>query len=259
MGLSPHPDLQQVLETPAAVDTGSSSSFGEPEPPVKKVCTKGCLPPSARYAHVGCCTLLCNLSIFVSELRIRWSLSKKRTLGTLNFRRSVPRPALPTSSSPSETVRVEVLRVAYVEEMVPGSPGWEKTVEALAMMRVVGANVSPCTDGGCANGVEPQPKDAPSRAVLTPETSNGLGLSPSHESTLDDVTSVPGSFDIVDLGTGESELPGYPRAPLLPTSFGASGGGAELTRLRDTTVCRLLKEMVTMVGRDIVQLARINY
>jgi hypothetical protein len=54
-GLTTCPEVQQVLETPAAT---SSSSFKEPRPPLEKVLTKGCLPPSAWYAHVGCYTLL---------------------------------------------------------------------------------------------------------------------------------------------------------------------------------------------------------
>jgi hypothetical protein len=57
-GLTPHPDVQQVLDTPTTVVVASSSSFGEPKPALKKVRTKGCLSPSACYAHVGCCTLL---------------------------------------------------------------------------------------------------------------------------------------------------------------------------------------------------------
>jgi hypothetical protein len=74
------------------------------------------------------------------------------------------------------------------------------------------------------NGVEPQPEDAPDRTALIPGTSEGPGFSLSQEATLDDAMSAPGSFDIMDLGTGESGLPGYPRAPLLPVA-----GGTELT------------------------------
>jgi hypothetical protein len=81
-------------------------------------------------------------------------------LGTLNFRRTVHRPAPPTSSSPSERVRVEVHRVAYEEKMVSGAPVWEKMVEAPALMGAAGANVSPRNNCGCPNGVEPRPKDA---------------------------------------------------------------------------------------------------
>jgi hypothetical protein len=44
MGLTPRPEVQQVLETPIAT---SSSSFGEPDPLLRKVCTKGCLSLSA--------------------------------------------------------------------------------------------------------------------------------------------------------------------------------------------------------------------
>jgi hypothetical protein len=54
MGLTPLPEVQQVLEATTAVATVSLSSLGEPGPPPKKVRTKGCLSPSARYAYVGC-------------------------------------------------------------------------------------------------------------------------------------------------------------------------------------------------------------
>jgi hypothetical protein len=129
-------------------------------------------------------------------------------LGTLNFHQSVPRPAPPTSSPPSEMVWVEVPRVAYVEESALGAPVREKMAEALARMGAVGANVSLCTDGGRMNGAEPQPEDAPSRATLIPGTSKGPSFSQCI--TLNDATPIPRSFDIVDLGTGEPGLPGYP-------------------------------------------------
>jgi hypothetical protein len=131
-------------------------------------------------------------------------------LGTLNFHRLVPRPAPPTSSPPSEMVRVEVPRVAYVEESALGAPVREKMAEALARIRAVGANASLCTDGGRMNGAEPQPEDAPSWATLIPGTSKGPSFSLSREATFNDATPIPRSFDIVDLGTGEPGLPGYP-------------------------------------------------
>jgi hypothetical protein len=46
----------------------------------------------------------------------------------------------------------------------------------------------------------------------------------SQEVTLDDVTSVHVSFNIVDLGTVEQVLLGYPRVPLLPASWGQVAG-----------------------------------
>jgi hypothetical protein len=131
-------------------------------------------------------------------------------LGTLNFHQSVPQPAPPTSSPPSEMVRVEVLRVAYAEESALGAPVRGKMAEALARMGAIGANASLCTDGGRMNGAEPQPEEAPSRATLIPRTSKGPGFSLSREATLNDATPVPRSFDIVDLGTGEPGLPRYP-------------------------------------------------
>jgi hypothetical protein len=168
---------------------------------------------------------LCNLSIFVLELGIRWSLSRKCTLGTLNFHQPVPRIAHPTSSSLSETVQVEVLRVAYVEETTPGALVWEKMVEAPTLMGEAGANMSLRANGDRVNGVEPRPKDVPGRATLIPRTSKGPGFSPSWETALDDVTSVPRSFDIVDLGIGEPGLPGYPWAHFFPPAGGKWRGG----------------------------------
>jgi hypothetical protein len=57
VGLTPRPEVQHVLEIPVTAVVTSSSSFGEPRPPPKKVCTKGSLLSSTRYAHVGCYTL----------------------------------------------------------------------------------------------------------------------------------------------------------------------------------------------------------
>jgi hypothetical protein len=65
---------------------------------------------------------LCIILVFVPELEIQWSLGRKCMLGTLNFRQLVPQPACPPPSSPSETVQVEVLRVAYEEGSAPGAP-----------------------------------------------------------------------------------------------------------------------------------------
>jgi hypothetical protein len=121
-------------------------------------------------------------------------------------------------------VWVEVLRAAYVEESAPGVPVREKMVEEPSLSGAARANVSPRADGGPANGVEPQPKDAPGRAALTLGTLKGPGFSLSQEATLDDVMFVPGSFDIVDLGTEESRLLGYPLVPLLPASWGKMVG-----------------------------------
>jgi hypothetical protein len=86
------------------------------------------------------------------------------------------------------------------------------------VMGVAGASVSPCADGNHLNGAEPQLEDAPGRAALTPGTLKGPSFSTSQEATLGDATSIPQSFDIVDLGTREPGLSGYPRVPLLPAS-----------------------------------------
>jgi hypothetical protein len=73
-----------------------------------------------------------------------------------------------------------------------------------------------------------------------------------------DAPSVPGSFDIVDLENGELGLSRYPRVPLLPAGQGQEAGGAELPCSQVATVRRLLQETLTMVGRDVPQLARVN-
>jgi hypothetical protein len=91
--------------------------------------------------------------------------------------------------------------------------------EAPALKGVTGVKASPCIDGSHVNGVEPQPKNVPGQGALTPVSLRGPGFSPSREAASDDVMSVPGSFNIVDLGTGEVGLPGFPRAPLLPASW----------------------------------------
>jgi hypothetical protein len=92
----------------------------------------------------------------VPELTIRWSLSRKRTLGALSFRRLVPRQAPPTLSCSDEMVRAEALRSAYEEEIVPRAPARGKMAEAPGLTGVVGANASPHSRGGSANEAEPQ-------------------------------------------------------------------------------------------------------
>jgi hypothetical protein len=93
-------------------------------------------------------------------------------------------------------------------------------VEASTLMGAAGANMSPHVDGGRMNEAEVRPEDEPGRAALTPRTSKGPSFSPSQEATLDDVTFVPRSFDIVDLRNGESGLLRYPQVPLLHASWG---------------------------------------
>jgi hypothetical protein len=83
----------QVLEPSATVATVSSFSLGESGPFLKKVRTKGYLPPSAWYAHMECrgpslqpttsSALACNSMVF---------LNRKRILGALSFCHSVAQP-----------------------------------------------------------------------------------------------------------------------------------------------------------------------
>jgi hypothetical protein len=64
--------------------------------------------------------------------------------------------------------------------------------------------------------------------------------------------SVPGSFDIVDLGAGELGLSDYLRAPPLPANWRKVVGGVELMCSWVATMGQLLKEMLPMVGRDVL-------
>jgi hypothetical protein len=45
---TPHPEAQQVLEVLATATLVPPSGVGEPGLLPKKVCTKGCLPPSSQ-------------------------------------------------------------------------------------------------------------------------------------------------------------------------------------------------------------------
>jgi hypothetical protein len=182
---------------------------------------------------------LCNLSIHVHEFEIWWSLGRKRTLGTLNFHRSVPRPTSPMPSSPREMVPVE-------------------TVEAPPLVGAVGASATLHVDDGCAKEAEPQLKDASDPAALTPRSPRGPCCSPSQEATLDEAMSIPKSSNIVNLGARVLGLSGYPRMPLQPTSWRRLVGGAESTCSWVATVHRLLKERWTMVGQDVLQLAQVS-
>jgi hypothetical protein len=136
---------------------------------------------------------LFNFSIFVHKHGIQWPLSRKHTLGTLNFRRLMPRPTPQMPLSTSEVVRVEVSRAAYEEEFASVAPVREKVKEAPALTGAVGAHASPHADGGCADEVKPRPHDVLGLATLTPGSSKGPSFRSSQEAILDDVTSVPRS------------------------------------------------------------------
>jgi hypothetical protein len=130
-------------------------------------------------------------------------------------------------------------------------------VTAPVPVEAAGANVTPCVDDGRVNEVEPRPEDAPDGAALIPESSWGPCFSPPHDTTSDGVGSAPGSFDIVNLGVGELGLPGCPRAQLLPARWRQVPGGAELTCSWVAITHQLLMETLTMVGRDVLQLAQV--
>jgi hypothetical protein len=180
---------------------------------------------------------LCNLSFFVPELEIQWSLGKKRTLGTLNFHWSVPRPASPLPLFPSKTVQVEVLRVAYEEGSALGAATREKMAESPPSVGAAGANATPCVDGAHAKEAEPRLEDASGPMALTPRSLRGPGFTPSREVALDAVMSVPGSFNVVDLGTRELGLLGYPPSATLAYPLEASSGGVWSRRVRRIQPC----------------------
>jgi hypothetical protein len=120
-----------------------------------------------------------------------------------------------------------------------------------------GRGTHPGGGGSHADGAALGLKDTPGEATLTPGSPRGPGFSPPREDASDDKISVPGSFDIVDLGTGELGLPGYPeRRFCLPA--GGKWWVCGLMYLQIATVHRLLKEMLAMVGRDVLQPARVS-
>jgi hypothetical protein len=115
---------------------------------------------------------------------------------------------------------VEVLRADYEEGLALGAPTREKTIEASPPVGAAGANMTPRVDSGCVKEAELQPEDAPGPVTLTPRSPRGPGFDPSQEAILDDVMSIPGSFDVTDLGTGELGLAGIPLS-----HFGSPTGG----------------------------------
>jgi hypothetical protein len=102
------------------------------------------------------------------------------------------------------------LRAAYEEGSAPGASTWEKMIEAPPLVGVAGANATPHIDSGHAKEAEPQLEDVPGPVALTLGSPRGPSFNPSREAALDDVTFIPRSSDIADLGTGELGLPGYP-------------------------------------------------
>jgi hypothetical protein len=174
-------------------------------------------------------------------------------LGTLNFHQSVPRPASPMPSSPSEMVQVDVSRYTYEEGLASGAPPWEMMVEAPPPVGAVGANMAPRVHGGHVKDAGPRPEDAPGLVALTLRFLMGPGFSLSWEAALDDVMSIPESSDIADLRKGVLGLPRFNRAPLRPASWRQVAGGAKSTCSQVATVCLLLKEMLAMVGQDVLQ------
>jgi hypothetical protein len=128
---------------------------------------------------------------------------------------SVP-PSPP--SSPGEMVWVEVSRVALKEGSASGALTQEKTVEVPVPLEAAGANMTPSVNDVYANEVEPQAEDAPDGASLILGSPMGPGFNLPRGTALDDLTSIPRSLDIVDMGAGELRLPGCPKTSLLPTS-----------------------------------------
>jgi hypothetical protein len=116
-------------------------------------------------------------------------------------------------------VRVEVLRATSEERTTVGVPTQEETVKAPAPVEAAGVDVVPHIDSDLVNEVEPQLQDAPGEDCLIPWSPRGPSPRLPRGTTSDDMTSFPGSLDIVYSGVGELGLAGYPRAPPLPASW----------------------------------------
>jgi hypothetical protein len=65
---------------------------------------------------------------------------------------------------------------------------------------------------------DPGLEDALGEVALAPGPPRGSGFSSPRGAASDHVMSIPGSFNIMDLGISELGLSGYLRAPLLPAS-----------------------------------------
>jgi hypothetical protein len=59
-------------------------------------------------------------------------------------------------------------------------------------------------------------------------------------------------------GNAELGLLGFPRAPLLPTSWEQVAGAVKLACSQVETLRWLLQEMLAMVGQDVLKLARVS-
>jgi hypothetical protein len=109
----------------------------------------------------------------------------------------------------------EVLRVSHEEGSAPGVPVRKKVADASVLVGAAGADATPCIDFSHTSEVEPQPEDVPSETALTLMSPRGSDFSAPLEDALIDVIFIPGSFDIMDQGTVELWLSGYPWVPLL--------------------------------------------
>jgi hypothetical protein len=76
---------------------------------------------------------------------------------------------------------------------------------------------------------------------------------------LDDVPSVPRSFNIVDFGNGEQGPTGYPQVPPLPTRWGKVTGGRGADVLAGCDRAPTAEGTLTMVGWDVLQPARVSH
>jgi hypothetical protein len=79
----------------------------------------------------------------------------------------------PSSLSPGEMVRVEVLKANLKEGPVPVVPTREKKVKALLPVEVVDANAIPHINDDRVNEGEPGPEGTPGRAASIPRSPRG--------------------------------------------------------------------------------------
>jgi hypothetical protein len=113
-------------------------------------------------------------------------------------------------------VREEASRANLKERLASRVSTLEKMVKAPIQVEVADANVIPHVDGNHVNEEEPRPEDVPGGVALISGSLGQPDFCLPGETALDYTTSLPRSFDIVNLGAGELWLSGYMKAMAHP-------------------------------------------